>query len=363
MNIIFCVLLLICTAELAESEVISHESFESSETDRRKMFINLGGGGDDCARWDTWTLSASGSLNDMAEASTAHTFGIKVDGTTNGSTPCDILVGVFTYGGSFGCVIEGGVANNQIKYCDSYPDTPVYAFNHNVRRWGTFVALEESCTNMLHVNRFYMKNSQQGEKYWTYNQWVGEEVDGERLLSEFQVDSIQDSGYFLSENWAYVPPVYEWYTESFPSCSNGCNYEGGVVTRHVVCRATKPKVSGQATDGNHNYISWDGSKCAGLTKPDTYQMCPAGSCHWVDYATNWNCMGAGQSAANLITTGVATAAQCQANCFEYSYAGWWNHDSKLKCKCFHVCHEGGATSGGVYTNLVYEQVATGRRKH
>jgi len=359
MNIysIVILLLVLCHAQFEVSTA------EANESGRRNMFINLPAGDDDCQRWDSWTLSGSATLNHMAESSAQHTFGIKVDNTSNGASNCDMLLGVFTAAGSFGCVIEGGASLDQITWCDSYPDIPVYVFNHNARRWGTFVALDENCTDGLYVNRFYMKNSAVGEKYWTWNQWVGEVEDGVRYYSQFQVESTADTGYDLSEDWAYVPPVYEWYAESFDSCTNDCNYEGGVITRNVVCRATKPMVSGEAPDGNHNYINWDGSKCSGLTKPDTYKTCPAGSCQWVHYASNWNCMGSGTTANNDQLLNVPTGEECQAFCINYSYAALWTHSSKLKCRCYHVCHEGGATSGGVYVNEVWEQVATGRRKN
>merc|ERR1719273_1401920 len=105
--------------------VLSCQSQYDFETDiandggRRNMFISLDGD-EECIRFDSWAISGSSNLNHMTENPTQHTFGIKVDNTDFGDTNCDILLGVFTFGGSFGCVIEGGVQKGQITYCNSY---------------------------------------------------------------------------------------------------------------------------------------------------------------------------------------------------------------------------------------------------
>jgi len=361
--LVLFVVLLSHGSMLEKFEVTTVENSALETSGRRDLFISIGGGDDECLRFDTWQITASGNLNQMAESNVppAHTYGIKVDDTTHGATTCDVMLGVFTAGGGFGCVIEGGVSFNAINYCDSYPDIPVYAFNHNVRRWGTFVAIEQGCTDALHVNRFYMKSSAT-EAYWTYNMWVGKTENNQVIHSVWMIDSTADTGYTMNMSWAYIPPVYEWYAESFEACSTNCNYEGGIITRHVICRANKPKVAGMATEGNHNYINWDGSRCANLNKPATYQTCPAGSCMWVDYATNWNCMGQGTTVSNQETI-QPNAEACQQSCANYSYAALWTHPNKLKCRCYHVCSSGGSTNGGVYATSVWEQVASGRRKN
>lgn len=279
--------------------------------------------------------------------SVPNTFGLKTSSDTDHSgTGCDILVGVFTAAGSFGCVIDG-IGANELKYCDSQPDVPVYAFNHDARRWGTFVAVEKDCTDGLKINRLYMKNMD-GEKYWSYeNKWIDSDGHTPGIFSLWQVDSDFDNGYFNEQGWYYKQPQWEWYTETNMECPRVCGYDGGSVDRMVVCRQKQATV--------HNYISYDESECDPSGKPPRSMVCPAFACQWVQRFTDFNCMGS--TASNQLTTEVTSAAQCQTDCANFSYAAWW--DQTYKCRCYHVCPSLSAapTAGGVYTNIVWEQIA------
>merc|ERR1719189_2585614 len=171
-----------------------------------------------------WTISGSWNLNNMQENSAEHTFGLGTsDDADYSGTNCDFLVGVFTAAGSFGCVIHG-IGRDEVKYCDTYPDTPVYAFVHAGRRFGTFVAVEDNCTDGLKIHRVYMKN-QSGNYNWSFeNRWLDSDGDTPGKFSMWQIDSDADTGYFLEQSWAYIPPSYEWHTEGSLDCPTDCNY-------------------------------------------------------------------------------------------------------------------------------------------